>query len=379
MIDKTTFILILLTHMTISKGNWTVSSLLRYTKETPIGTSVINPDLILASQTVNHIETKIAAIEELSINFIIVDSALNSYNDIYGPKPDLLPFLQAYINGLMLDGNKANNSLFIMYSIQDRLYAFFPGNLAKKFMPNSYLESQANKIKPHLKDKKYNLAFETFFDELTPQYNVDNTGIFIMGAVLFLFFILIIVCLMVNSNNTISPHDAKVTHIKKQFKTLQELRISGKDVNLFIQENCAVCLEKLDDQHKLNMSQSTNDINEVFLTCGHNFHEGCIKLWLKNDNNCPICRQTGISVNDSPDDNMHITLQQIQRTIYSNDLTYEQMDAIISVLANVIDVVTPHNHYNNVDNGDCCILVFECLGECSSSGDCCTSGFSGSW
>ena len=52
-------------------------------------------------------------------------------------------------------------------------------------------------------------------------------------------------------------------------------------------EICSICMDKLDVK--------CNDVkNEksVLLTCGHCFHEGCLKDWYKSSEqkDCPICR-----------------------------------------------------------------------------------------
>lgn len=43
---------------------------------------------------------------------------------------------------------------------------------------------------------------------------------------------------------------------------------------------CSICLEEYNQDDKV-----------ASLTCGHNYHWKCIKLWLKENNTCPICRE----------------------------------------------------------------------------------------
>lgn len=45
------------------------------------------------------------------------------------------------------------------------------------------------------------------------------------------------------------------------------------------EENCAICLEEYKDQDRHGK-----------LSCGHDFHAGCIKNWLLIRNTCPICK-----------------------------------------------------------------------------------------
>ena len=49
--------------------------------------------------------------------------------------------------------------------------------------------------------------------------------------------------------------------------------------NLLLDE-CSICLEKYVKNDKI-----------MSLECSHSFHDSCIKLWLKNNNTCPQCRE----------------------------------------------------------------------------------------
>jgi hypothetical protein len=49
-------------------------------------------------------------------------------------------------------------------------------------------------------------------------------------------------------------------------------------------DNCSICLEILDS--------SVNTLNTTKLSCGHEFHVGCIISCLRKCNECPYCRDT---------------------------------------------------------------------------------------
>ena len=52
-------------------------------------------------------------------------------------------------------------------------------------------------------------------------------------------------------------------------------------------QNCIICLEKTGE-----MSQETGLVEfQVRLPCGHNVGSGCIAVWLKTQNSCPLCRR----------------------------------------------------------------------------------------
>ena len=63
---------------------------------------------------------------------------------------------------------------------------------------------------------------------------------------------------------------------------MNELEPIKYSKDTFKTENfCLICL-----------NQYSDDDNIVILPCDarHNFHEACIKEWLRNKNKCPICR-----------------------------------------------------------------------------------------
>lgn len=56
--------------------------------------------------------------------------------------------------------------------------------------------------------------------------------------------------------------------------------------NAFCSSECAVCLNEFQEEEKLR----------IIPNCGHFFHIDCIDVWLQNNANCPLCRNSSISV-----------------------------------------------------------------------------------
>jgi hypothetical protein len=53
-------------------------------------------------------------------------------------------------------------------------------------------------------------------------------------------------------------------------------------LNMFIHDSsnsCSVCLEDYNDGEK------------VALKCGHKYHTLCINKWIKENGNCPLCKE----------------------------------------------------------------------------------------
>ena len=89
----------------------------------------------------------------------------------------------------------------------------------------------------------------------------------------------------------------------KLFKEDNEITAQSNKIN------CSICLSEfsVDDIIATSTVESGN--------CTHEFHEDCIKDWLKRENNCPLCKQVFASQTFSEviDENDDLSLQIEQR------------------------------------------------------------------
>ena len=60
-------------------------------------------------------------------------------------------------------------------------------------------------------------------------------------------------------------------------------RKKDKSIPNILNTSCIICLENL-------ISEKQNDLTIIILECNHIFHETCLIKWLKDHNNCPLCR-----------------------------------------------------------------------------------------
>ena len=71
-------------------------------------------------------------------------------------------------------------------------------------------------------------------------------------------------------------------YTKNKYKIYYEYYLKNKNLKekLIKDDNdiCSICLENLKDKKC------------VILSCEHIYHKVCIKMWLKNNDNCPNCR-----------------------------------------------------------------------------------------
>ena len=82
----------------------------------------------------------------------------------------------------------------------------------------------------------------------------------------------------------------KLDNIPKTFKKYQEYKVSHdihikKDDGIIdLKElQCSICIEHYKNDEIVNC-----------LECKHIYHQECIKLWLVNNNSCPICRNIAV-------------------------------------------------------------------------------------
>jgi Ring finger domain len=87
--------------------------------------------------------------------------------------------------------------------------------------------------------------------------------------------------------NMVNMEPVQVTLTDDALEKLEILKydqIKDKLPNLDINEQCSICLDKLD--------KDTDTSSYIILPCEHVFHDGCIKEWVKDyDYHCPVCKQ----------------------------------------------------------------------------------------
>lgn len=90
--------------------------------------------------------------------------------------------------------------------------------------------------------------------------------------------------LLYQKNNLgVTPLDLAIIYPSNITKKIMEL--IEKDLEKYEIKQCVVCFNKINRQ-------------EINIACKHNsFHKNCLKNWIKNSNECPICRSKIIFLN----------------------------------------------------------------------------------
>ncbi len=123
-----------------------------------------------------------------------------------------------------------------------------------------YEEYENDKLVYSNNDSKYDTKYDTYND-------FDSYLLFYFVCVLFASYFChpLYIC---TKNKCKKYYD----YYKKN-KNLKQKLINDSNNDI-----CSICLENLKDDKC------------VILSCEHIYHKVCIKMWLKNNENCPICR-----------------------------------------------------------------------------------------
>tara|TARA_B100001093_G_C26732671_1_gene972966 strand:- start:213 stop:731 length:519 start_codon:yes stop_codon:yes gene_type:complete len=83
---------------------------------------------------------------------------------------------------------------------------------------------------------------------------------------------------------------------KEKFSDKKQDR-QNKFNKAFLEDECTICLEDLDDDKGLTQIQKClncidqKDKRMYFTGCDHIFHGRCMDKWLREDPSCPLCRE----------------------------------------------------------------------------------------
>jgi len=213
------------------------------------------------------------------------------------------------------------------------------GKYIREYISDKKVEQYIEKIKPNLKNEKYEKAVLQLINLIDDRVNTNFLFIYdtfasfvdwITSILIFPIFLMIIGCCVWLCEKKVSL-DSKSEDKLKRIKEICEKKKPKKE---FLNETCIICLEPLEDHH----TNSTNTINPnvveeekeiepiinpdevpkfelpkrdigpqkendvllekkessdnfiAKLECGHSFHSNCIANWMTKQNSCPICK-----------------------------------------------------------------------------------------
>lgn len=309
----------------LAADKWTLDGLYEHVKAKGSAVNVFDPANYLKADTKHSMQASINMIEEsqkFGTYFVVLDSISDDYWSWLNFKVDIMKFTEEFIFKLLPELSDRDNTLLIVYSIKDKVYRIRTGAVVRVILPDRNMDYLAGRLKWYLKRARYDEAFLKLFEDLfkTPNYTI----LIAIGVFVVLFFMF----LCYQSRNE-KKKVAQAVDLKNNYKTLEELKANGADIQLFIQETCVICLEKLENADK-NTKEDADPMKEVFLSCGHNYHSGCLKDWLESHEICPLCRRLVPQEGQTQNDTFHFALFDIQRRRYGAYFTATEINSIIT-------------------------------------------------
>ena len=109
-------------------------------------------------------------------------------------------------------------------------------------------------------------------------YNVNNFSQVCVGILFLIGISFLSVCCRSPSNQNTDLNIRNNTLNQNLIETINQSE-ENYDIIFHKDEECSICLEEF-----------TTDKKIIKLNCNHIFHTDCIKLWIENNNTCPLCR-----------------------------------------------------------------------------------------
>ena len=265
---------------------------------------VIDPNNYIPND--EEIYNKIITIEQnynISVLFIVIDKMDDPFFTWFSSKTkvDRIRKFATDFEKLYYNNNKSliDNSMTILFSLQDRKMRINAGKIPRKQFSNYGLQRLMDNIKPELRKRQYEKAFNLILNNIIDYENFMYRHYFLIIAIIAILFIFFCIGMLVGIKNDRERNFVN-SIIAKINNMVIELHKGEKDARDLVDENCVICLEKFDKDDKKsnlqNLQKPLLEYNEdkqiMDLHCGHKFHIGCLNKWKElngNNNYCPLC------------------------------------------------------------------------------------------
>ena len=193
-----------------------------------------------------------------------------------------LKIIERYKNSIVTYANSIRNNIKIKKSHLENDVEFIKDE--KKWL-DSYIQNYQDSIILAYTNKKVNSLNEkirnTLFDNVEPKFNTNEKIVFNS----YYYF---------NCNNFYSSQIGIISYLETK---THKLKVFDKDylLNTKIKvdtdtKEMLVKTKTLDEPCPICYEENVDNISQT--ECGHKFCSSCIKLWLQNNNQCPMCRFT---------------------------------------------------------------------------------------
>jgi hypothetical protein len=180
--------------------------------------------------------------------------------------------IEKFVNDLAFfseNGNaeKDKNSIFILFSVEDRLNRIRTGENVKKLLTNDKASNYLKALKSNLKASKYTEALEDLMYKINYRLTKNTFWEDFWDSLLvylFIFGVIYLCCIQKRDNYQPYVQD-NLAEIK--LEKIKKISENNKDNFKFLEDNCIICLEEFTEEEKnkllKNKNKEENESNNI--------------------------------------------------------------------------------------------------------------------
>lgn len=253
----------------VSAQSWTPHELFNITQGRDF---LIDPNNYInkSGSSYSNVEKYVKEIEEIrnfQVYIYFIDSIGPGYDIkfLFTIKKDIQKFvndLAFLVSGGNLEADK--NSLFILFSIEDRQNRISTGSEVRKYLTDAQSSGYLKKIRSKLQYADYTGALEDLMYNINWRTTKDTTFYDLLDN---LYIILIVLglcfcCCAYVGDERGDLEKTRDQEAEKKLEKIKQITEKNKDNTKFLDDNCIICLDEFSPEYKNNMTKNNNKLND---------------------------------------------------------------------------------------------------------------------
>lgn len=155
---------------------------------------------------------------------------------------------------------KDKNSIFVVFSVNDRKNRIRTGENVKKIITNDRAASYLKNLKSKLRSQDYTGALEDLLYEINWRLTKNTFWYdFMQGFLYYLFlFGMCFLCCFSMKSDEYRPYE-KDSIAENKLEKIKKISESNKNNIKFVEDNCIICLEEFNEEEKNKLLGKKND------------------------------------------------------------------------------------------------------------------------
>jgi uncharacterized membrane protein YgcG len=239
-------IFIFLTSFLIITSKWTPMELAK--RQSPT-TSIIDPDKYIADRKATQIDLHLKDLQK-TIGHEVKLYIISEMDSIYN--------IEAFTNDLTYyifnkDAERDKNSIFILFSINDRKMRVRTGEIPRRTLTDSICVYYLDSLKENLRAGEYETAIADLLYKISKKFTDpdpwEGLKIFLHTYLGTIIFWCIIALVLLFSNKSLDKS------AEEKLKRIKEICERNKSKKHFIESSCIICLEKFDTETNVELNE----------------------------------------------------------------------------------------------------------------------------